>query len=66
MKLDLRLAIQDQWSSGINNILFIFQNDVLNNLLVVFIIRHEPRHKKTCLRGLRPDKTQTGLCSHRS
>ena len=26
----------------------------------------EPHHKKTCLRGLRPGKTQSGLCSHRS
>ena len=25
----------------------------------------EPCHKKTCLRGLRPGKTQTGLFSHR-
>ena len=28
-------------------------------------IRHEPRHKKTCLRSLRLGKTQTGLRSHR-
>ena len=27
---------------------------------------YEPRHEKTCLRGLRPGKTQTGLCSQRS
>ena len=26
----------------------------------------EPRHEKTCLRGLRPGKTQTGLRSQRS
>ena len=26
----------------------------------------EPRHEKTCLRGLRPGKTQTSLCSRRS
>ena len=26
----------------------------------------EPRHEKTCLQGLRPGKTQTGLRSHRS
>ena len=25
----------------------------------------EPRHEKTCLRGLRPGKTQTGLLSYR-
>ena len=25
----------------------------------------EPRHEKTWHRGLRPDKTQIGLCSHR-
>ena len=24
----------------------------------------EPRHEKTCLRGFRPGKTQTGLRSH--
>ena len=24
----------------------------------------EPRHEKTCLRGLRQSKTQTGLCSY--
>ena len=28
--------------------------------------KFEPHHEKTCLRGLRPGKTQTGLCSHRS
>ena len=28
-------------------------------------ISTEPRHKKTCLRVLRPGPTQTGLCSHR-
>ena len=28
--------------------------------------RYEPRHEKTCLRGLRPGKTQTGLLSFRS
>ena len=27
---------------------------------------YETRHAKTCLRGLRPGKTQTGLRSHRS
>ena len=27
---------------------------------------YEPHHGKTCLRGLRPGKTQTGLRSHRS
>ena len=27
---------------------------------------NEPRHEKTCLWGLRPDKTQTGLRSHRT
>ena len=26
----------------------------------------EPHHKKTCLQGLQPGKTQSGLCSHRS
>ena len=25
----------------------------------------EPLHEQTCLRGLRPSKTQTSLCSHR-
>ena len=25
----------------------------------------KPRHKKTCLQGLRPGKTQTGLLSYR-
>ena len=36
--------------------------------LVSHLKRHgwfEPRHKKTCLQGLRPGKTQTGLHSHR-
>ena len=28
-------------------------------------ISNEPRHKKTCLRGLRSDKTQTDLLSFR-
>ena len=27
------------------------------------VLRNEPRHEKTCLRGLRPGKTQTGLLS---
>ena len=27
------------------------------------VILYEPRHKKTCLRGLRPGRTQTGLPS---
>ena len=27
--------------------------------------KYEPRHEKTCLLGLRPGKTQTGLLSHR-
>ena len=27
---------------------------------------NEPHHKKTCLRGFQPGKTQTGLRSHRS
>ena len=26
----------------------------------------EPRHEKTCLRGFRPGKTQTGMLSFRS
>ena len=25
----------------------------------------EPRHEKTCIRGFRPGKTQTGLLSYR-
>ena len=29
-------------------------------------VRNGPRYEKTCLRGFRPDKTQTGLRSHRS
>ena len=28
-------------------------------------VKFEPRHEKTCLRGLRPGKTQTGLLSYR-
>ena len=28
-------------------------------------IVNEPRHEKTCLRGFRPGKTQTGLLSYR-
>ena len=28
------------------------------------INKNEPRHEKTCLRGLRPGKTQTGLLSN--
>ena len=27
--------------------------------------KFEPRRKKTCLRGFRPDQTQTGLYNHR-
>ena len=29
-------------------------------------VLNEPRHEKTCLRGLQPGKTQTGLLSYRS
>ena len=29
------------------------------------LCRYEPRHKKTCLRGLRPGMTKTGLLSYR-
>ena len=29
-------------------------------------LSYEPRHKKTCLRGFRPCKTQTGLLSYRN
>ena len=30
------------------------------------LLLHEPRHKRTCLRGFRPGKTQSGLLSYRS
>ena len=36
------------------------------HILVLTSIMIEPRHEKTCLRGFRPGKTQTGLRSHRS
>ena len=42
------------------------------NMVSLFVIPsinralNEPRHKKTCLRGLRPGQTQTGLLSNRS
>ena len=29
------------------------------------VVQNEPRHEKTCLRGFRPGKTQTGLLSYR-
>ena len=32
----------------------------------VFLYLNGLRHEKTCLRGFRPGKTQTGLGSHRS
>ena len=28
-------------------------------------LTHEPRYEKTCLRGFRPGRTQTGLYNHR-
>ena len=34
--------------------------DVLQKLHIL----HEPRREKTCLRGLWPGKTHTGLLSH--
>ena len=56
------------------NSLFIYA--VLNLFLAVImdtyetikvcILKLEPRHKKTCLRGVRLGKTQTSLRSHRS
>ena len=33
--------------------------------VIVYAV-YEPRHEKTCLRGLRPGLTQTGLLSFRS
>ena len=33
---------------------------------MIMMNANEPRHEKTCLRGLRPGKTQTGLLSYRS
>ena len=30
-----------------------------------YFLSTEPRHKKTCLRGFRPDKTRTGQLSYR-
>ena len=38
--------------------------DASKSAITVIII--EPRHEKTCLRDLRPGKTQTGLLSYRS
>ena len=32
---------------------------------VMSVKTYEPRHEKTCLRGLRLGKTQTGLLSYR-
>ena len=32
--------------------------------LNMYTLMYEPRHEKTCLRGLRPGKTQTGLLSY--
>ena len=32
---------------------------------IFYLLIIEPRSEKTGLRGLRPDPTQTGLCSHR-
>ena len=32
---------------------------------VIELFLYEPRHEKTCIRGLRQGKTQTGLLSYR-
>ena len=36
-----------------------------SNLMPTTSFSNEPRHEKTCLRGFRPSKTQTGLLSNR-
>ena len=33
----------------------------LDSIRVTVVIKYEPRHEKTCLQGLHPGKTQTGL-----
>ena len=38
---------------------------LLNVDSVMSVKTYEPRHEKTCLQGLRPGKTQTGLLSYR-
>ena len=37
--------------------------DVLTTIGLIITV-FEPRHEKTCFRGFRPGKTQTGLRSH--
>ena len=49
-----------EWPSTLTNAVPSEYQDPGNQLLF------EPSHEKTCLRGLRPGKTQTGLPSHRS
>ena len=47
--------------------LLCYMQDLCKNIVKIIQtpieIRNEPRHEKTCLRGLQPGKTQTGLLS---
>ena len=39
---------------------------IRSHIKIMFKLKlYKPRHEKTCLRGLRPGKTQTGLQSFR-
>ena len=42
-----------------------FWNNYMYNYFKCPTLRYEPRHEKTCLRGLQPGKTQTGMLSYR-
>ena len=57
---DVLVAIRLNNSQLLHNRLY-WRPELLGDLKVSY----EPRHEKTCLRGFRPGKTQTGLLSYR-
>ena len=50
-------------SSTFQDILVAICGEELSALLSKCVVLYEPRHEKTCIRGLQPGKTQIGLLS---
>ena len=64
--------LKDDKERGIYNIALLEDNKENGLILcgstgkVITKTVYEPRHEKTCFRGVRPSKSQTGLLSYRS
>ena len=59
----LYVFVKDRHEMQIAMITEVVRHVYVSNHLIIII---EPRHEKTCIRGFRPGKTQTGLQSHKS